>query len=101
MSTETNSLLEELKSNLRITWEDENKNLGKILDRCKAYLESKTGTSLDFEEDLVVRELILERARYVYNNAADEFAENYKKDIVSLQVREAIKKRRSADDTHA
>jgi len=91
-------MLQELKDRLRITWPDEDTHLSNLIDGSKAYLEGRTGTPLDFEKDLIVRDLALERCRYVYNNAADEFPKNFAEDILALQIRSAVKARREANE---
>lgn len=83
--------LEELKSRLRITWADEDDELNKILVRSKHYIDKKTGVSIDYTTDFDALELVLERARYVYNNAADLFVVNFADDLLDLQIRCAVK----------
>jgi hypothetical protein len=88
------SMLDELKSKLRITWLEEDTDLQKLIDSSKAYLEEITGTPLKLETDLVVKELVLERCRYVYNNAADEFLKNFADDLLRLRLKVATRVRR-------
>jgi hypothetical protein len=85
-------LLVELKSRLRITWNDEDEHLKRILVGAMAYLLDLTGASFDFSEDSPPKTLMLERARYVYNNAADEFEINFKNELKRLILNTAIGK---------
>ncbi|PFC88556.1 hypothetical protein CN272_11310 [Bacillus anthracis] len=87
-----NNLLEDLKSNLRVTWNDEDEDLKKILERGKAYLSDLTNASFNYEKELLVRELLLERCRYVYNNAADEFEKNFHQELSRLILHVALGK---------
>lgn len=90
-------MLEELKSKLRITWIDEDTDLIRMIEKSKSVLNGMVGTSLNFEDDLVVQELLLERCRYVYNNAADEFLVNYADDILRLRLKVAAQLRSEAN----
>ncbi|MCV5434794.1 phage head-tail connector protein, partial [Escherichia coli] len=63
------NLLNELKDLLKITWNDEDTQLNKILSRGKTYLLGLTNASFDFSNEEWPKELLLERCRYVYNNA--------------------------------
>jgi Phage gp6-like head-tail connector protein len=90
-------MLEELKSRLRITWEDEDTELEKIIKKSKAYLEVLSGAPFNYEENSEAAELVLERSRYVYNNAADEFSKNFADDLMRLRLAAAIKVRSEAN----
>lgn len=92
-------MLEELKSRLRITWTDEDTHLNRIIELSKAYLEELAGAPLDFVNDLVINELALERCRYVYNNAADEFQKNFADDLLRLRLKTAVRLRSEANET--
>jgi hypothetical protein len=85
-------LLVELKSRLRITWNDEDEHLKRILAGAMTYLLDIAGSSFDFSVDSPPKTLLLERARYVYNNAADEFEINFKHELKRLILNAAIGK---------
>lgn len=84
-------LLQELKDYLKITWDDEDRQLEKMLSRGKNYLNDLTGTDLDYTGDYQPKTLLLDYCRYVYNNASEYFEDNYQKEIVRLQLSEAVK----------
>ncbi|WJE51159.1 phage head-tail connector protein [Bacillus cereus] len=86
------NLLIELKELLKITWNDEDAHLNNIISRGKAYLVSLTNASFDFSKEEWPKELLLERCRYVYNNAADEFEKNYKNELSRLILHAALGK---------
>ncbi|MDF2605904.1 MAG: hypothetical protein K0S34_94 [Bacillales bacterium] len=92
-------LLEELKSILRITWNDEDVDLSKLINRAKAYLNDKCGAPLDFTVNGSSRELLFERCRYVYNNAAEEFEKNFHHEISRLILKTALNNRSVVDET--
>lgn len=84
-------MLEELKSYLKITWSDEDSYLEGIIARGKEYLKDLTGTELDFETDGQPKSLLLNYCRYAYNNAIEYFEENFQREILRLQLKEAVK----------
>lgn len=86
-------LLIELKHRLRITWNDEDAELERIIDRAKSYFEKLTSKAFSFELDTWETELLLERCRYVYNNAADEFEKNFADELKRLIMHVALEKR--------
>lgn len=85
-------LLQDLKDVLRITWNEEDTNLIKLLNKGKAYLFSLTNASFDFSKEEWPKELLLERCRYVYNNAGDEFEKNYRDELSRLILHAALGK---------
>jgi hypothetical protein len=85
-------LLAELKGILQITWNDKDEDLRKMINRSMAYLCDLTGTSFDFSVDAPPKELMLERCRYVYNNAADEFEKNFHHELSRLILNVAMGK---------
>lgn len=84
-------LLQELKSRLRITWSEEDADLKKIIKQSEAYLHDLCGTPLDFSKEEQPKSLLLERCRYVYNNAADEFEHNFHHELSRLILKSAIR----------
>nr|WP_259544997.1 hypothetical protein [Heyndrickxia oleronia] len=88
-------LLIELKDRLLITWEDEstNRNLTQILKRGMKYF-NEFGKEFSFDEDSSERELLLERCRYVWNNALNDFEENFHSELNRLTISVALEKLR-------
>lgn len=84
-------MLAEVKEYLKITWDDEDLNIEKIISRGKKEIENLTGTTLDFQEDNTPKSLLLDYCRYAYNNALEYFQENFKSEILRLQLMEAVK----------
>lgn len=82
-------LLVEVKANCRITWDDEDHDLQKHIQRSIAYLNSRTGRKLDYSVQGSARELVVERCRYAWNKALHEFESNYLSDLLSLQYEAA------------
>lgn len=84
-------LLEAVKDYLKITWDDEDVAIQGIIDRGQAYLENLTGTDLDFDTEGQPRALLLDYCRYAYNNALEYFEENFRPQILRLQLQEGVK----------
>ncbi|WP_416808020.1 hypothetical protein [Bacillus thuringiensis] len=85
-------LLNELKDVLKITWNEEDASLIKLLEKGEAYLSGLTNAAFDFSKELIPKDLLLERCRYVYNNAGDEFEKNYKNELSRLILDVALGK---------
>lgn len=96
------NLLEDVKDTLRITWNDDDKQLMKMIERSKTYLDDLIGMSFDYDKEGQHKTLLLERIRYVYNNAAYEFEINYAHEISRMMLDAAIAKAgdQSAAGTH-
>ncbi|ACK90417.1 Gp6 protein [Bacillus cereus AH820] len=87
------TLLEDVKSRLRITWNDEDKQLIKTIERGKAYLQKLCSTSFSFGEEDQVKQLLIERCRYEYNNALEDFEKNFRGELQRLILESALKER--------
>ncbi|MBD7946411.1 phage gp6-like head-tail connector protein [Psychrobacillus sp. Sa2BUA9] len=84
---EKKDLLNEVKSYLRITWNEEDPDIQKMIDRAISYFKSIAGTDVDFVDDGQNRQLLLDRCRYMRNHVIEEFEENFKSEIINLQFR--------------
>lgn len=85
------TLLTDVKSVLRITWTDEDEDLKKLIQRSGTYLNEISGAPLDFSKEEQPKSLLLERCRYAYNNAAEEFEMNFHHELSRLILMVAIK----------
>ncbi len=81
-------LLEELKVKLLITFDDKelDKKLEGSLESAKGHLDSLVGMKIDYVDDRFARNLLLDCARYYYNNVAEFFEDNFQKEILRLQL---------------
>jgi hypothetical protein len=77
-------LLEPFKERMRIFHSGEDKNLSQILESSEANILSLVGSQYPTEPR--VRELILERARYVYNDQVEFFYGNFQGDLMALSL---------------
>lgn len=84
---EKKDLLSEVKSYLRITWDEEDEDLSKMIERAISYFKSITSENVDFVEDGQNRQLLLDRCRYMRNHVVEEFEDNFQSEIINLQFR--------------
>ena len=83
-------MLEELKFNLGIIDVTQDADLEKIILRGKAHLQGLSGVTLDFETEGLAKSLCLDYCRYLFNNATEYFEENFKSEILRLQLQSAV-----------
>lgn len=81
---ELHQLLEPFKERMRIFHSGEDNNLSRILESSEANILNLVGSQ--YPTDPRVRELILERARYVYNDQVEFFYENFQGDLMALSL---------------
>ena len=88
-------LLDEVKEALAITWNEEDSNIIKLIDRSVYYINDLVGVELDLKVNLSARELVINRIRYEYNNALDQFEDNFEQPLSRLILHAALKERES------
>ena len=86
-------MLEELKKELQLTYEDADvdQRLQRYLKEGTAELEKIAGISLNEESD-EVKPLLFAYCRYAFYHALEQFKTNYYQDLISFQWRVAIQK---------
>ena len=92
------TLLDEVKDYLKITWEDEDTEVQRIIDRGQSYLNELAGVELDFETEGLARSLFFDYCRYAYNNATEFFEENFRTAILRLQLMTGVAAMESGAD---
>lgn len=81
----TSNHVEEFKNRNRIFYKFEDERIKKDLEMSFEDIKSKCG-EFDIEENLLGRELVYERTRYVFNDKLEEFHNNFLSSIVQLQI---------------
>lgn len=81
---ELHQLLKAFKERMRIFHDGEDNNLSRMLESSEAAILSLVGSK--DTTDTRVRELILERARYAYNDQVEFFYENFQGDLMALSL---------------
>lgn len=79
----SDDLVEEFKNRMRISHNIEDDNLKELLSFSISYLENRCG-DFDINENLQAKELVIERTRYVYNDATEFFEDNFLSEITHL-----------------
>lgn len=88
-------LFETVKNYLDITWDmsaGEIKKLSGIINRGKAFLSGKIG-ECDFDSETQERALLLDYCMYARSGQLDEFMQNYRSEIISMQINRWRKKK--------
>lgn len=81
----TSNHVEEFKNRNRIFYKFEDDRIKKDLEMSFEDIKSKCG-EFDIEGNLLGRELVYERTRYVFNDKLEEFHNNFLSSIVQLQI---------------
>lgn len=84
----TEEILSEFKERMHLEG-DEDANLKRILSTSVKVLLAMCGP-YDIQEDEVFKELVFERSRYVYNDAAEYFKKNFLTEINNLAMANAL-----------
>ena len=81
-------LLELLKNELFITWEDEKTNarLERIVKNAIPTMNYKLGTEIDYTKESQAQNLFLVYCVYAYNNCLKDFDENYRSEIYQIRM---------------
>lgn len=84
-------MLQELKDYLKVTWDEEDSKIDRILQSGKDYLqEDIAGCEIDFNNNQSNKDLLFDYCRYSYNNASEYFEENFKNKLLRLQLKSAV-----------
>ncbi|EJS72905.1 hypothetical protein [Bacillus cereus] len=88
-------LLEEVKSFMKVTWNEEDQDILKSIGRTKAYLQKLYGSvPLSFDDENQAKELLLNRCWYEREKSLNDFETNYKGLLVGFIAEGALKARR-------
>jgi len=92
-------MLEAVKGYLKITWEDEDVEIGRLVAQGEAELTELCGADLDFVTEGLARSLLFDHVRYAYNNASEYFSENFAEKILRLQLKTGVDEMVAANET--
>lgn len=89
------TLLDDLKLTLDITWQDDDtdKKLKRLLDRARFEINEYAGEQINYEKDLFARQLVLDLARYIWNNVKEEFKDNFGQELIQIRTRYQVKRK--------
>lgn len=96
-------LLQEIKDECGITWSDDitDRKVNGIIVRAKAILDYYAGEPCDYDNNGTERQLLCSLCRYIYNNAVEEFKENFSGEIIALMLRHAVDRSIKEDEANA
>lgn len=82
------ALVEEVKSYINFTWEDSAKEsrIVKYVESSVQYLNGIAGTEINYDTDLLARDLLKNRVLYYDSQAIDDFAKNYNGLLEELRI---------------
>ena len=85
---ENNILLELLKEELFITWDDErtNSRLNRIINNAIVSMNYKLGAELDYTMEGMEQHLFLQYCVYAFNGTTNEFDNNYYHEINQIRA---------------
>ncbi|MGH0950520.1 hypothetical protein [Bacillus mycoides] len=93
-------LLQDVKNYLRITWDYEDQDILKMIERTKAYLQKLYGSvPLSFDDENPTKELLLNRCLYDREHSLHDFEKNYKSLLGSFRAEGALKARGVQNET--
>lgn len=93
-------LIQELKNELNITWLDDEteRKLQRIIRNGQAYLNEKAGAELDYANNFIANQLLMDYGRYAYNLSLELFELNFRRQLLSLAINEGVKARASTKE---
>lgn len=82
-------LLQLLRNELTITWEDDETNmrLERIILNAIPTMNYKLGATIDYSADGMEQNLFINYCVYVYNGCANEFDTNYFNEIMQVRIK--------------
>lgn len=95
-----NQLLLDVKRALSITFDDADVDLRlmDLIENNAAALEMLISPDVDFITDKALKQLLLNRIRYDYNNVVDLFEDNFKHEILRYQFSKGAKNVAETDE---
>ncbi|MCR1955219.1 hypothetical protein NSA24_10485 [Clostridioides mangenotii] len=82
-------MLEKIKRRLNITWDYDNEEIGEIIEEGKAFIVARVG-EVEFDLNPLASRLLKEYCRYAWNGSVAYFEQNFRSDILNLQIQNAI-----------
>jgi hypothetical protein len=95
------SVLEVIKSYLKVAWQDEDSLITDLIARGKTRLNELAGADLDYETEGLARSLLFDFVRYAYSNASEYWEENFQREILRLQITTGVAQEAVVDETQS
>lgn len=95
MEEKENKVLDGIKKHLRVTWAYQDDEIKEIIEEGKGFIEDICGPS-DFKSIGPAFSLLKSYCRYAWSGSVELFEENYKRQLIRLQISNGLKKFREA-----
>lgn len=102
-AADVQKITDEVKSKLRITWDDEEtkKELKRIVEDAEATLNFVLGAEMNYSTPGLHRSLFVNYCMYDYNNCLPEFYTAYKQDIQLVKAQNEVLENATTEDTES
>jgi hypothetical protein len=82
-------LLEEVKNRLNVTWDYDDEKIKNIMLEGEDFIIARVGKT-NFKTEISARKLLKEYCFYAWNGAIFSFEDDFKSDILNLQLRHSL-----------
>jgi len=79
-------LLQEAKDKLRITWDEEDEHVWRLVEAAQVEIDGRFGTKCDYLEPGMPKTLMLEHIFYNRNNVLHEFRNAYFNELMDVAI---------------
>nr|WP_314515391.1 hypothetical protein [uncultured Peptostreptococcus sp.] len=83
------TLLEEVKARLDVTWEYDDPKINTMILEGQDFIKSRVGKT-NFDTEISARKLLKEYCFYAWNGAIYSFENDFKSDILNLQIKHSL-----------
>ena len=88
-----NTVLNEVKNYLDITWNDyqSDTKIRGIVERADNYIKGFCDANVDYDTDKTAKQLFFDCCRYIWAGAFEDFEHNYSAQLLALQIGYEVK----------
>lgn len=98
MDNVSSELLEKFKRRMHFSHSSEDDNLEELLSSSIEAITDMIGPNVDIDTNAGARGLVIERARYAYNDSLEFFLENFSKEISTVQLKYALDEQKEEEE---
>lgn len=82
-------LIEEVKNRLNVTWDYDDEKIKNIMIEGEEFIIARVGKT-NFKTEISAKKLLKEYCFYAWNGAIFSFEDDFKSDILNLQLRHSL-----------
>ena len=82
-------LIEEVKNRLNVTWDYDDEKIKNIMIEGEEFIIARVGKT-NFKTEISAKKLLKEYCFYAWNGALFSFEDDFKSDILNLQLRHSL-----------